>query len=149
MHEEQVRVLLAKRFGVSSEKLPDGQLGLFNEAEATAAEAPESDSGTARADQYYRELEQRRLNPVHHVRKIVALSEIYGAEATARALDDAFHFGAFSSDYITNLLEARARSLPEPSALHLTRRADLLELELPKPDLSLYDLTGGPRDDTP
>ena len=58
-------------------------------------------------------------------------------------------FGAFSSDYITNLLEARARTLPEPSALHLTRRADLLELELPKPDLSLYDLTGGPRDDTP
>ena len=104
---------------------------------------------TARADEYYRELEQRRLNPVHHVRKIVALSEIYGAQATARALDDAFHFGAFSSDYITNLLEARARTLPEPSALHLTRRADLLELELPQPDLSLYDLTGGPRDDTP
>ena len=104
---------------------------------------------TARADEYYRELEQRRLNPVHHVRKIVALSEIYGAESTARALDDAFHFGAFSSDYITNLLEARARSLPQPSALHLTRRADLLELELPQPDLSLYDLPGGPRDDTP
>ena len=104
---------------------------------------------TARADEYYRELAHRRLNPVHHVRKIVALSEIYGAQATARALDDAFHFGAFSSDYITNLLEARARTLPEPSALHLTRRADLLELELPKPDLSLYDLTGGPRDDTP
>ena len=69
---------------------------------------------TARADEYYRELEQRRLNPVHHVRKIVALSEIYGAQATARALDDAFHFGAFSSDYITNLLEARARTLPSP-----------------------------------
>ena len=104
---------------------------------------------TARADQYYRELEQRRLNPVHHVRKIVALSEFYGAQATARALDDAFEYGAFSSDYITNLLEARARSLPETSPLHLTRRSDLLELELPKPDLSLYDLTGGPRDDTP
>ena len=104
---------------------------------------------TARADEYYRELAHRRLNPVHHVRKIVALSEIYGADATARALDDAFEYGAFSSDYITNLLEARARSLPEPSALHLTRRADLLELELPQPDLSLYDLTGGPRDDTP
>ena len=41
----------------------------------------------------------------------------------ARALDDAFDYGAFSSDYITNLLEARARTLPEPSALHLTRRA--------------------------
>ena len=61
------------------------------------------------------------------MRKIVALSEIYGTEATARALDDAFEYGAFSSDYITNLLEARARTPPEPSALHLTRRSDLLD----------------------
>ena len=104
---------------------------------------------TARADEYYHELALRRLNPLHHVRKIVALSEIYGAEATARALDDAFELGAFSSDYITNLLEARARVLPEPSALHLTRRADLLDLELPEPDLSLYDSPEGIRDDTP
>ena len=43
---------------------------------------------TTRADEYYRELEQRRLNPIHHVRKIVALSEVYGTEAAARALDD-------------------------------------------------------------
>ena len=28
----------------------------------------------------------------------------------------------------------------EPAALHLTRQQDLLELELPAPDLSLYDL---------
>ena len=70
--------------------------------------------------------------------KIVALSEIYGVEAVARALDDACAFEAFSSEYIANLLEARARTLPEPSALHLTRRADLLELELPEPDLDLY-----------
>ena len=104
---------------------------------------------TAQADEYYHELALRRLNPLHHVRKIVALSEIYGAETTARALDDAFELGAFSSDYITHLLEARARAVPEPSALHLTRRADLLELELPEPDLSLYDPSGGSPDGTP
>ena len=104
---------------------------------------------TARADQYYQELAQRRFNPLHHVRKSVALSEVYGTEATARALDDAFALGAFSSDYITNLLEARARAIPEPSPLHLTRRADLLDLELPEPDLSLYDSPEGIRDDTP
>jgi hypothetical protein len=92
------------------------------------------------AERYYAQLEQRRFNPRHHVHKIVALSEIYGAEATARALDDACAFEAFSSDYIANLLEARARTLPEPSALHLTRRADLLELELPEPDLALYSI---------
>ena len=44
--QEQVRLLLARRFGASSEKLPDGQLGLFNEAEAEAGEAPEADAGT-------------------------------------------------------------------------------------------------------
>ena len=44
--QEQVRLLLAKRFAASSEKLPDGQLGLFNEAEATAAEEPQSDCAT-------------------------------------------------------------------------------------------------------
>ena len=44
--QEQVRLLLARRFGASSEKLPDGQLGLFNEAEASAAEEPEADAGT-------------------------------------------------------------------------------------------------------
>jgi len=43
---EQVRLLLARRFGASSEKLPDGQLGLFNEAETEAGEEPEADAGT-------------------------------------------------------------------------------------------------------
>ena len=76
---------------------------------------------TARADQYSRELAKRRLNPIHHVRKIVALSEIYATEATARALDDPFDYGAFSCDSITHLLEARARRPAEPSAPHLTR----------------------------
>lgn len=92
----------------------------------------------ASAERYYRELELRRLNARHHVHKIIALSEIYGLEATARALDDACAFDAFSCEYIANLLESRARALPEPAALHLTRRADLLELELEEPDLGLY-----------
>ena len=96
-----------------------------------------------KAEAYYAELTQRRLNARHHVLKIVALSEIYGSDATARALEDAFAFTAFSSEYIANLLESRARALPEPSALHLTRKTDLLELEEHEPDLSLYEPAGG------
>ncbi len=42
--QEQVRLLLARRFAPSSEKMPDGQLGLFNEAEASAG-APEPCEG--------------------------------------------------------------------------------------------------------
>ena len=94
---------------------------------------------SANAELYYQQLELRRLNARHHVHKIIALSEIYGTESTARALDDACAFEAFSCEYVANLLESRARALPEPAALHLTRRSDLLELELEEPDLELYD----------
>jgi hypothetical protein len=45
---------------------------------------------------------------------------------------------AFSCEYVANVLESRARLRPEPGALHLTRRQDLLELDLPEPDLSAY-----------
>jgi len=91
-----------------------------------------------KAQDYYRELEKRRMNPHHHVQKIVALSEIYGVEPVSRAMEDAFFFQAFSCEYIANLCEQRTRKLPEPAALHLTRRSDLLDLEVKPPDLSIY-----------
>jgi len=75
----------------------------------------------------------------------MALVELYGAEAVARAVSDAHQFRAYSCEYIANILEQRLRQLPEPGALHLTRASDLLELELPEPDISIYDKTD--RDD--
>ncbi|MBU1495191.1 MAG: IS21 family transposase [Actinobacteria bacterium] len=92
-----------------------------------------------KAEQYYRKLEQRRMNPYHHVRKIVALSEIYPPESVARAMEDAFVFEAFSCEYIANLLEQRSRCLPEAGALHLTRREDLLDINIEQPDLTIYE----------
>ena len=91
------------------------------------------------AQAYHEQLVERRLNARPHVRKIVALSEIYGPEAVGRALTDAHALGAYSAEYVTNILEQRQRRLPEPGALHLTRQSDLLELELPAPDLSFYE----------
>ena len=92
------------------------------------------------AEAYYQGL-AKRFNPQHHVRKIVALSEIYDAEMMARAIEDALHYQAFSCEYITNLLESRTRLLPQAGALHLTRRQDLLDLDLPDPDCSVYEAT--------
>jgi hypothetical protein len=92
-----------------------------------------------KADAYYQQLEQRRMNPLHHIRQIVALSEIYGDQSVQRAIEDAFAFQAFSCEYIANLLEQRVRKLPESAALHLTRRKDLLELTIEKPDMQLYN----------
>jgi hypothetical protein len=96
---------------------------------------------TPKAPAYHAGLMTRRLNWRNHVAKINALAEIYGDAATGRAIEDGLAFDAFSCEYITNLLEARARALPEPSPLQLTRRQDLLELELAKPDLSLYEVS--------
>lgn len=91
------------------------------------------------AEAYARKLEEKRLNSRHHIQKIVALSEIYGAEKLDRALQDALSFEAYGCEYIANILEQRARPTAQPGALHLTRRQDLLQLELPPADLTPYE----------
>jgi len=93
---------------------------------------------TPAAGPYHRALLERRMNAGHHLSRIVELIPTYGADAVATALESAHQLGAYASDYIVNLLEQRARRLPEPGALHLTRAAEALELELPAPDLSPY-----------
>jgi transposase len=102
---------------------------------------------TPLAEAFVHGLESRRLNPTHHIRKIDALAEIYGEDELRRAIQDAVELEAFSAEYLANLLEQRARKLPEPGALHLTRSEDLLDLELPAPDLSIYDPPEPPEND--
>jgi hypothetical protein len=94
---------------------------------------------SGRAPAYLQGLELKRINAREHMRKILALVEIHGKEAVSRAIDDGLELQAFSSEYIANILSARRRIGPEPAALQLTRRMDLLELEMPEPDLSIYD----------
>lgn len=91
-----------------------------------------------KAEQFYRGIEALHLHTRTHMHKILALVEIYGNDEVARAIEDAFIFRAFSSDYIMNICQMRARKLPEAAPLQLTRRQDLLELELPPPDLDIY-----------
>jgi transposase len=93
----------------------------------------------AQADLYARRLQEKRLNAPHHIQKIVALSQIYGLDKTARALADALAYEAYGCEYIANILEQRERQSPAPAPLHLTRRQDLLDLDLPPADLNLYD----------
>lgn len=92
-----------------------------------------------KAESYYQQLTTRRMNHRYHIRQIVALSEIYGTDKVARAIEDALTWQAFSCEYIANILEQRQRIAPEPGALHLTRRQDLLDLDIPEPDMSIYD----------
>jgi transposase len=91
------------------------------------------------AESYCRKLQEKRLNAQHHIQKIVALSEIYGPDKTARAIQDALRFEAIGCEYIANILAQRENPGTTPGALHLTRRQDLLDLEIAAPDLTPYD----------
>ncbi|MEQ2006215.1 MAG: hypothetical protein ABMA26_05410 [Limisphaerales bacterium] len=91
------------------------------------------------AEPYGRKLQEKRLNAPHHIQKIVALSEIYGPDKVARALLDALRFEAFGCEYIANILAQREQPGTVPGALHLTHRQDLLDLDIPAPDLALYE----------
>ena len=73
-----------------------------------------------RACAYYEGLEAKRANPRVHARKILALAELHGTDAVARALDDGLELGAFSAEYIAHMLAARRRIGTEPAALQLT-----------------------------
>jgi hypothetical protein len=126
-HPDHPRALLQQRRRARDQKLLQRLLSL-----------------TPKAEGFYQGLTERRLNILHHVRQIVALAEIYGSDRTARAIEDALEFQAFSCEYIANLLEQRQRILPEPGALNLTRRQDLLDLELPEPNLDLYETRENP-----
>lgn len=81
-----------------------------------------------RAQAYGEGLQAKRVNARPHIRRILALAELHGREAVARAIDDGLELQAFSAEYIANILAARRRSGPEPAALQLTRRSDLLDL---------------------
>ena len=125
-HPKQAKQLLAQRKSAREQLLLTRFLALSPRAQA------------------YREgLEAKRVNARAHLRKILALAELHGVDAVARALDDGLELQAFSSEYIANILAARRRIDHEPAALQLTRRADLLDLELPEPDLSIYDRDEG------
>ena len=123
-------------------KEPDHEQRLLDERKSAREQRLLSDflALSSQAHAYYEGLTARRFDARSHVRKILALAQIYGKPATARALEDALVFNAFSSEYIAHLLQARARLKSEPPCpLSLTRRADLLELDLPEPDLSIYE----------
>jgi len=123
---EHARVLQAQRASAREQRLMVQWLAL-----------------SPRAQAYGDGLAAKRVNARGHIRKILALAELHGAEAVSRAIDDGLELQAFSAEYIANILAARRRIGGEPAALQLTRRCDLLELDLPEPDLSLYDRQQG------
>lgn len=90
------------------------------------------------ATRFFQLMEQKRLNPTHHVRKIVALTEIYSNQDIAQAIQSAIELDACSSEYIINILEQRAQKEDKPGELILTKGKELLEITVTAPDLNIY-----------
>jgi transposase len=91
-----------------------------------------------KAELYYGALRTRQLHAMAHVRRILLLVNTHGRDIVAQALQEAVELGAYGSDYLHNILEHRRALLPLSGELHLTRGAELLQLEVQPPDCSHY-----------
>jgi len=91
-----------------------------------------------KAEAYCALLQERTVNSGAHIRRILMLCDIHGRNTVAAALEEALELGAIGSDYLRNLLEHRQTLAPLTGTLHLTRGAELLEIDLPAPDCSRY-----------
>ena len=80
--QEQIRVLLARRFGPSSERVADGQFGLFNEAEALAAQETDEDDveETVAVGGHKRRRRGKRAPLPEHLPRIDVVYELPEAE---------------------------------------------------------------------
>ncbi len=93
------------------------------------------------ASAFLQGLEHRQISPRTHLRRIMALTEIYGQDAVADALADALEFCAFRSEYVEHLVTLRARpENPVGGALHVPRAGDMLDLRIDEPDMGQYDI---------
>ena len=90
------------------------------------------------AEDYLTGLKEKRPDYHSHLRAINSLAQIYGTETVARAMRDAGEYRAYSADHVENLLKARSRPAETAGPLHVTRSADLLTLDIPQPDLDIY-----------
>lgn len=87
---------------------------------------------------YYQGLQQRSINELSHVRKILALAEYHDRASLLDALQDAAYHQAYSAEYIANILQFRTH-LQEASPLQLFRNKHLLDLDFTEPGLDAYE----------
>lgn len=120
-HPDHAKTLMLKRRKGEKQKLLQRFLQLSEIAQA-----------------YYHKLSEKTMNPDLHVRKILAMSESYSEAEIKTALEDAYCFDCFRSEYIANILEQRYNCKKEKGVLHVPRNSDALQIELPDNDLSIY-----------
>lgn len=91
------------------------------------------------APAFYHELEKKRPDAFLHISRILALVSEHGRDEVVEALRSAAEMEAHGAEYIANLLNARRRLRPTPSPIQLTRKTDLLDIDVQQVDLTIYD----------
>ena len=69
-----------------------------------------------RAKSYFETMTRTQINITHHVKKIMALLDLYGKTEVLSAMEHAMNYGAFGHEYLANIILAnrRRRSSPHP-----------------------------------
>lgn len=68
------------------------------------------------AKHYFEAMCRTQIHIPHHVKKIMALVDLYGKTEVLSAMDHAMNYGAFGHEYLTNIIlsNRRRRSCPHP-----------------------------------
>jgi transposase len=90
-------------------------------------------------------LQHHYPNHLHHVRRILHLCELHGAGAVVEALAQTHDYGIYNWLAVCHVLERRQRLGQQPVAAPMAPSAtsrELLDIRLPRPDLSHYPGNG-------
>ena len=66
------------------------------------------------------------------------LTELFGANATASAIEEVMTTGHVGAEYVENVMRYKRRLLPSPAPLRLGN-PDLDGISVSEPDLAVYD----------
>jgi transposase len=91
------------------------------------------------AEAFHQGLLEKRRPVWRNVRNVLELMSLHGRNRVVAALEEANHFRAFSSDFIANHLQTRWNPAETAAETHLTRKTDLLKIEVEQPEFDHFD----------
>lgn len=101
------------------------------------------------AEDYLKGLVHAEVALYRHLRRILALADLYGTALVAAALGHALSHRAFGADYIDRIVHEQRRRHQEPEPLSpaaFVKSPELFDITLPDIDLALYDRALGTED---
>ena len=150
--DDFVRVLLGRQqvalhgrsWGIGEDiELPSHKEGLLEQKpRAAAGDLPLALSALADTGRAYFKVLAAGSRSVHReVMRLVFLVELFGAKATASAIAEVMQTGHVGAEYVEYVLRHKRGLTPSPPPLRLGN-ADLDQITVPEPDLSIYDDLG-------